>query len=162
MAHTLILAMMMGTAQADELLVGRPDGVGVGLVLGSPTGISLAKRESDEIWQAAVGWNAVRDALHVNVDRLLNISTGENADTPNTVWPIYVGAGLSLRLGGDLEGRFDSDGDDASLGIRVPMGITMLPRDTRLDVFFEIVPVMALYPATGLYIDSGLGARFYL
>ena len=167
MAYTLTLGVklilaMVGMAQADDVIVGRPDGLGVGLVLGSPTGISLVKRERDELWQAAAGWNAVRDALHLTVDRLLTISEVKNEATPNTTWPLYVGAGLSVRLGGDIGGRFDSDDNDASLGIRLPAGITMLPRDTRIDAFFELVPVMSIYPATDFDLDAGLGLRIYL
>jgi hypothetical protein len=167
MAHTLsigatILLAMTGTARADDVLVGRPDGLGVGLVLGSPTGISLAKRERDELWQAAIGWNVVRDAMHLTVDRLFVVSEIKTDETPNVDWPLYLGAGISLRVGGDLGGRFDSGNADANLGIRLPAGVTMLPRDTRIDAFLELVPVVSIYPATDFDLDAGLGLRFYL
>jgi hypothetical protein len=127
---TLLLGMSTSafavTTTPSPGLAGAPDGFGLGVVLGDPSGLSLAWRSGDRgLIQGAVGWSTITDRLRL--------------------------------------GDADKRGDDSVLGLgaRVPVGITCLPRDLRLDAFLELVPILDLYPETIVRLDAGIGGRIY-
>ncbi|MCK6548224.1 hypothetical protein L6R52_20420 [Myxococcota bacterium] len=64
----------------------------------------------------------------------------------------YVG------IGGHLGVRED---DDAFLGLRIPLGLSLMISSVPLEVFAEIAPGMGVLPRTAALIDGGLGLRFY-
>ena len=158
----LALALTAPVAHATQVnpaLHGPPDGFGVGVVLGDPSGLSLAFRPGDPWFiQAAAGWSLVRDSLHVSADYCMNVVILDTPDLPRMRFPVYVGVGGRLRLG-ENGGRWDDD--EPGLGVRVPVGMTLLPTDVPIDVFVEIVPVLQLFPETDGTLDGGIGARFY-
>lgn len=160
---TLLLGMSTSafavTTTPSPGLAGAPDGFGLGVVLGDPSGLSFAWRSGDRgLIQGAVGWSAITDRLELNGDYLLNAVIFDSEATPRVRWPLYVGLGGRLRLG-----DADKRGDDSVLGLgaRVPVGITCLPRDLRLDAFLELVPILDLYPETIVRLDAGIGGRIY-
>ena len=66
--------------------------------------------------------------------------------------PLYYGPGLSYEYWYRGSAQF---------GIRGVGGIAWLPRNAPLDVFFELAPVLELFPGTWVDMNAGLGIRFY-
>ena len=53
------------------------------------------------------------------------------------------------------------DDHDDLLGVRVVGGFAFWPRNTPLDIFVEVAPVVDLAPATDLSANGGIGIRFF-
>lgn len=158
----LVSTLLWGLAATAHASDG-PYGFGIGVVAGDPSGLSFGYRPGDEwMLQAAAGWSLVNDRLHLNVDYLYNITILQAPDAGGVSFPVYVGVGGRLRLGDDWDDDWDNDGwDDEGVGLRVPIGIAVLPDRAPFDVFLEIAPAIILIPETEGEVDGGIGARFY-
>lgn len=51
--------------------------------------------------------------------------------------------------------------EEAVLGVRGNFGICWLPRRAPMDLYFEVAPVVNLFPAGFFEVNAGLGTRFY-
>lgn len=129
-------------------------GFGLGFVTGQPTGIST------KIWtgptnalQFSLAWRNENpffgNRVSISGDYLWH---SFDAIHSSYRFPVYYGVGGMITSGGD-----ESD----VLGIRGVVGIDFLPRTVPLDVFLQVVPMLALEPSTTLNIDAGLGLRFF-
>jgi hypothetical protein len=70
----------------------------------------------------------------------------------NERFPIYYGIGGRINTGA---------GYNSSIAVRGVIGIAWMPRETPIDIFFELVPSLQLTSSAGLAIDAGLGARYF-
>jgi hypothetical protein len=52
-------------------------------------------------------------------------------------------------------------GDVVDLGVRIPVGIAYEFANDPFELFFEIVPVLNLYPGTDFDANGGFGVRYY-
>jgi hypothetical protein len=126
--------------------------LGLGIMAGEPTGISL------KVWSgsrtaldAAVGWSLDESEwVYVHADYLWHRYDLE-IEFPGAL-PFYVGVGARMLL---------HEGDESRLGVRVPIGLDYLTDDRRFDFFLEVAPVVDLVPETGLGLTGGVGARYY-
>lgn len=132
---------------------GRGD-LGVGLIVGEPTGLSVKYWLSDdEAVDAGAGWSfSGHDSFHLHADYLVHrfeiIDTDEDAGRA----PLYYGIGARIK----------DKRDGTALGARVPLGISYMFADTPFDLFAEIVPILDLAPDVDLDINVAIGFRFYL
>ena len=125
---------------------------GVGLIFGDPTGISgklwLSNKHAVDMGAAwAVGTKHHRAAFDLHADYLyhfdvIHVSRGR--------LPLYAGIGGRVILA-----------NEASVGVRIPLGITYLFADAPFDIFLELAPIMDLVPSTAFDANAGFGARFY-
>lgn len=127
-----------------------PDGAaaqtGFGVIAGEPTGVTARFMHGGNNFQAHAAWSFSHDAaLQVSGDYL-------RSGTLNTdpMMPFYFGAGVRVKLA-----------DDASIGVRVPLGMNHFFAGYPLEVFAEVVPVVELVPDTGLVFNGGVGLRYY-
>jgi hypothetical protein len=168
----LLLAALTGTAEAQPSPVGvsrqptgiegEPEGFGMGLVLGEPTGLSFAYRTGE--WtniQAGLGWSFSNSRIHLTGDYTRNVFIARPDDTPDVRFPIYVGIGGRVKLGFNEDDGRGKDEASNSVGVRFPIGAAVLPTTQRLDVFLEIAPVLLLIPDTSFGLDGALGARIF-
>ncbi len=157
----------VGVTRHPTGLEGVPEGFGIGLQVGEPSGLALALRRDDvTALQAAVAWSFSDARLHVNADYTRALFVFETDDAPNVRFPFYVGLGGRVRIAGEGGGGSDSnrriEDEGSSLGVRVPVGITVLPREQRVDVYLEGAPVLLVLPEADVGWDAALGVRFYL
>jgi hypothetical protein len=125
--------------------------VGLGIILGEPTGLSA------KIWtgkttafDAAAAWSFGTDngSLHLHADFLkhkfgvLDVNKGQ--------LPLYFGLGAKVVLA-----------NDPVIGVRVPLGISYIFADGTFDTFLEVVPVLNLIPSTDFDVDAAIGLRYY-
>lgn len=158
-----MLAVAGGTSRAPrELTVetaARPWGTGVGVLVGKPSGLTVAYRPDHDAWlaQAAVGYNPVFGNVQVQADFLVNYAILHLPQVPSAQVPLYLGVGGVVELGeyralGHQRGGF---------GVRAPVGITYMDRDLPLDVFMEAALVVGLAPYRLLDLDAAAGVRVY-
>ncbi len=128
----------------------QSSGVGLGLIVGEPTGISFKYwTGGTTAFDAALAWSFTDEgAFHIHGDyifhnmRLITI--------PEGLLPFYYGIGARIKTGNDIK-----------LGIRVPLGLAYLFQSAPIDIFLEIVPILDLTPETDFAINAALGARYY-
>jgi hypothetical protein len=130
---------------------GQGGDLGLGIIIGEPTGICLKYFTSAEgAVNAAAAWSLSGDekAAHIYGDYLWHMSELASWDGGRS--PLYLG------VGGRVLFR-----DDARVGVRIPVGMAWVFDEAPFDAFLEIVPVMDLAPDTEFDLAGGAGARFW-
>lgn len=141
------LLLFSGQAQAQQA-------IGLGIIVGEPTGLSAKTwlRDGGALAAAAAWSFKDEDALDLHLDYLrhVNISSPTERD----------GGRLRPRLHYGVGGRLKAE-SDTRLSVRFPVGITGHPRSVPVDVFVEVVPLLDLAPATEIDMSAAIGARYY-
>jgi len=136
--------------------------LGVGIIIGEPTGLSLKKWIDEEhAFDAGVAWSfSGNNSLHFHADYLVHrFGVLQSLDLPGRS-AFYFGLGGRIKLAEDQKGQFEND-QQVRLGIRVPLGIFYKIADAPIDLFVEVVPVLDLIPDTDIGLNAAIGARFY-
>jgi hypothetical protein len=142
-----IILMLICLLAAAPVRAQKGGDVGVGVIVGAPTGLTGKLWLDDKrALDAGFGWYArptiYGDFLWHGWDVLPQPAQGR--------LPVYLGLGAQIRTYRDAE-----------FGIRAVAGMAYwLPRQP-VEIFVEVVPVFYLtrYPGVGL--DAGLGLRYY-
>jgi hypothetical protein len=126
------------------------NGVGVGIILGEPTGISVKQwTSSTNSINVAAAWSfAENSALHLHADYVFH-----NVDLfhPNSgTLALYYGLGGRLKLT-----------SKSQLAARIPIGLNYMIANNPLDLFIEIVPMLNLVPSTDFYTNAAIGIRYF-
>lgn len=144
------IIFFFGVNTNSNKLYAQNDGLGLGVIVGEPTGISLKKWLSKKTaFDGAVAWSVSgNNHLYVHGDYLVHSFNVINSRS--TYVPVYYGIGGLIR--------FD---DETRLGVRIPFGVSYFVPGSPLDVFLEIAPIMELTPQTELDGSVGIGIRFF-
>lgn len=164
----VIVVCMILMAVAGALAGPRPvvrtmteDGLGIGLVVGEPTGVSVKKWISPEnALDAGLGWSfSEHESLQFHGDFLIHNFNVLKTEVHAGRLPVYFGVGGRLKLQDENHGR-EHDGD-ASIGVRIPFGISYLFDKSPVDIFAEIVPILDVVPDADFDINAAIGVRVY-
>jgi hypothetical protein len=146
--------LMAGALGASFLLASslraqeEPGQLGIGIYLGTPFGFSakylLDHRNAFDLAIGAQGNN-----VDVHVDFLTHFR-GFSPQPPAGKLAPYLGLGFKAE-----------DQSEALFGIRFVGGVAYLVKDTPLEAFAEIVPVLRMAPSLGSNLDGGVGLRYY-
>lgn len=125
------------------------DEAGLGMLIGSPTGIS------GKLWQgtrraydAAAGWNLGDESrFFVHADYLIQDPTAFEVSEGSMPWYYGIGGRLSA-------------GEDGRLGVRAPIGVEYLLQDAPLNIFIEMAIVLDIVPETDVDLNAGIGVRY--
>ncbi len=138
--------------------------LGVGIIIGSPTGFTgKAIFTKNSAFAANIGWSLGENPkLHLTGDyqflfptifRWTDEETGEQKELKNLT--PYIGIGGRFRFKEDeIEHK-----NEMNLGLRLGGGVEYMI--SRFGIFLEIYPVVNIYPATDFDLEGGLGARIY-
>ena len=166
-----VLALAIGLAVAapahaepepddDSLGRGADKGtLGVGIILGEPTGVTAKLYiKDDQAIQAAVGSAFIGGGLQIHADYVLHPYILQAR--PSFVLPVYVGAGA--RLIDYTNGREDSS---FALGARLVGGLLFDFKEVPLDAFIEVAGVLEYEFRDGkgaaIRLNAGAGVRYY-
>jgi hypothetical protein len=148
-------ALFFAACFALLLAAGRPAaaqdrGLGLGLILGEPTGVSLkswtGRRTAID---AAAAWSFDRDgSVHLHMDYLIHDFNLIKTRTGRL--PVYYGIGGRIRLE-----------DKTRVGVRIPVGMCYIFDDAPIDIFVELGPVFDVVPRTELTVAGFIGFRYY-
>ena len=146
-----------------QYTVAQEHAVGLGIIIGEPTGISAkfwtSQNNAIDVglgWSMGGDWTGRyngymyrRDRVHIHMDYLWHAF---DALRSTERFPLYYGFGGRINSG---------SGYESSLAIRGVFGIAWMPRDTPIDVFLELVPSMQLSPGSAFCIDAAIGVRYF-
>ncbi len=129
----------------------QPAETGVGLMIGSPSGISVKHwLNKKNALGAGLGFSFINDSrLYLNIDYLYHLY--DQFESEEEI-PFYYGFGIRLLTKEKKEGIF---------GIRGVAGLNWFPKNKPFDLFFEIAPVFELIPETAMNLDASIGFRYY-
>lgn len=149
----LVIVLFLLIAINKTFAQDRPFGLGV--MVGDPTGISAKLWTSDNnAFDFGLGWtvfnngNDSKNSINFHMDYLWH---SFNVISSRERFPLYYGFG----------GRVISGGNQSSFAVRGVIGIAWLPRDTPIDIFFELAPTFELTPSSAFSIDPSLGIRYF-
>jgi hypothetical protein len=158
-AAGLLAAALQTSPTAAEppiTLAERAEGSGVGLIIGEPTGLSAAwRRDGPSTFDAALAWSVPEERFHLHLDYLYEVVSFRDPAAPVVEFPVYIGIGPRLHLGGGNRTKA------SIIGLRVPVGLNIAATDFPVEGFFELVPVLGLYPETRMDFDAALGVRVF-
>jgi len=167
MAATLVVASLIMTkaspAAASEVAESRR--LGIGVMVGAPTGLSLkyyfSPRHALDFGLGVGFWGG--PTLYLHGDYKLHFMLTRNSAFD---LPLYIGVGAKLTVWFDNHdhaywGDNDVHSGYLGFGIRVPIGIAFNLGGLPLDIFFEIVPGLGLFPGIGAFVDGAIGVRWY-
>ncbi|MDI6808326.1 MAG: DUF3996 domain-containing protein [Candidatus Eisenbacteria bacterium] len=146
------LAFGMVEARGEE-------GLGVGVIVGEPTGISIKTWISGtRAVDGAAAWSlSENEAFQFHADYLIHNFTLLKLKESEGRLPVYYGVGARIRLN---NGDGANDGN-ASVGVRIPFGIAYMFARHPIDIFLEVVPILDVAPDTDFDINAAIGARYY-
>lgn len=144
----LVVAMVTSTgAYAGE-------GTGIGVILGSPNGVTGRHWFDEEhSVDAAAGWSLFDSHFIVNGNYLFTLP--DSLQLGDETFDIFFGGGLSLRTkSGDANG-------EVVFGPRLPVGISYEFTDPYVEVFTQGALNVGLIPSSDIWVDANVGVRFY-
>jgi hypothetical protein len=124
--------------------------IGLGIVLGEPTGISFKIWNRQTVaFDAGAAWSIV-DEKHFQLHGdllfhnfgLFRVETGRMA--------LYYGVGARVWFA-----------SDTIVSLRVPVGLSYEFEKTPVELFLEIVPMLDLIPSTEVGMGGAVGFRYY-
>jgi len=133
------------------LSFGQSNGFGLGIIVGQPTGLSAKYwLSSNNALDFGLGYSFEKNSrMSLHVDYLFHarnlFNTSENIS-------LHYGPGGRLRL---------VEEGDSRLGVRFDVGLTWVPRNSPIDVFIEIAPLLDIIPETKFSVNGGIGVRYY-
>ncbi|MAO65292.1 MAG: hypothetical protein CL666_09860 [Balneola sp.] len=121
--------------------------LGVGLIIGEPSGVSIKKWFNNRIAvDVGAAWSlAQNEALHLHSNLLLHDALD---NTPKLSF--YYGIGGRIIFS-----------DTPKVGARIPLGLTYLFENIPFDLFVEAAPILDLTPDISLSGNGGFGFRYY-
>ncbi len=140
----LLLVSLTSTGTAQQR------GFGLGAILGEPTGLSAKLWTSERTaFDAGLAYSFRSNGhIHLHADYLWHFS--RVVPGPERFVP-FIGIG----------GRLSGGKKSGVLGVRFVGGLGWYPRDSPLEVFVEVAPILDVIPATEFNANGGLGIRFY-
>jgi hypothetical protein len=133
--------------------------LGIGIILGEPTGITAKLYlKDDEAIQAAIGSAFIGGGLQLHADYVFHPYILQTR--PSFVLPLYVGPGL--RLIDYTNGR---DNSSFAIGARAVGGLLFDFKEVPLDAFIEVAGVLEYEfrdgAGFGIKLNAGAGVRYY-
>ncbi len=151
----------MAWTQKAEAQVGQGNNFGLGIALGSPSGLTGKYYLNDKnAIQGTVGLGFV-DGNHFNVtvDYLYHFNLmGQSAFKLDA----YAGFGAYLWKWFDNDNSNDNaDKKMIGIGARIPLGLAFVFAKLPIDIYLEVAPSLTVVGRTGFGVSGALGFRYY-
>lgn len=162
-------AALLAVPELASAQEAAPGSFGLGVVVGSPTGVSAKLKVSRaNSFDAAVGLG-FGNTFHVHANWLYEMPALLREEGVTLSWFAGLGGRFSVhdrddrgRGNDDDDDDDDEDDDDVDLGPRVPVGLELrFSNVPQLELFAEIAPGLEVADDTGLFLDGGIGARWF-
>jgi hypothetical protein len=154
MKKIILVAFAVAMAASNTYASSDKGRVGIGIVLGAPTGFSVKYWETPRVaWQGSIG-GMFNGGVMIGADCLLHENAFRNPQVP-----FYYGPGVFFGSAGF--GGPDYGHGKAALGIRAAFGVTFISRDYPFDAAVELGPSLLLTPTVGMGLQLSVAIRFY-
>ena len=145
----VLVALALCTSPGAAVAQSGPS-TGVGVQLGSPTGVSVrVVRDAEPHYDFLAAWD-FDDFLFLNANLVWERKVEEGVEVDLRMF-YGPGAGLGLR---DRPG-----GDDIVLGAGGVIGAALWVES--FELFAQLIPQLELVPATDFVIHGGIGVRYH-
>ncbi len=161
MIHSLFPFLFVQPLSMPKSLKRAPEGFGVGIYMGAPTGLialNAAHREKDITRQVYINWNFDDEQLRGVVDQVWEISKVKLED--GTQFPVYIGGRTWFRLN-DLNTTLGFTGFSNSIGVGIPIGALYQHEEVAIEGYIEGAPVFQIAPTMDTGFQVGVGVRFF-
>ena len=154
-----ILFLLLTCVPAVTAFAAQPGGIGLGVILGEPTGVSfktwIGERTAID---AAAAWSfSDHTSFQFHADYLIHpFPMPKPRDVRGPILFYYGFGGLI-----DVRGGTGSHRDETVVGARFPLGFSHLLVSAPVEFFAEIAPVLDLAPSTKADLNAAIGARYY-
>jgi hypothetical protein len=130
--------------------------VGVGIILGEPTGLTLKFwRKQTVAFDAGAAWSFIGGKyFQIHGDILLHNFSLFRVETGRM--SLYYGVGARLKFG-----QNSLNETETGVSMRVPIGLAYEFERTPVELFIEVVPMLDLIPSTELAMGGAIGFRYY-
>ncbi|MDA3844730.1 MAG: hypothetical protein PF588_10230 [Candidatus Kapabacteria bacterium] len=137
---------------------------GFGLILGDPSGGTIKYWTNNEnAFDFYIG-SSYFGNIRIGGDYLWHFDAFNSRAVK-----MYAGLGLAVGIGNgqglwykeDKHKFYYWEDDELGFGARGIFGINFIPRNTPLEIFFELGPMMGISPNYGVNMDAAIGIRFY-
>jgi hypothetical protein len=138
-----------------------PEGFGVGIYMGAPTGLgalNVAHREKGITRQVYLNWNFDNDQLRGVVDQVWEIHKVRLED--GTQFPVYIGGRTWFRLN-DVSTTLGFTGFSNSIGVGIPVGALYQHESVAIEGYVECTPVFQIAPISDFGLQVGVGIRLF-
>ena len=140
------------TTQSGTVATNDHGGLGIGVILGEPTGFTLKywlnQRNAFDVGAAwsfeDPGYFELYGDYLFHFFDLIKVPRGE--------LPLYAGVGGRIAI---------PDSGSTRAGLRLPVGLAYEFADVPVEVFVEVAPIVDFAPSTELRWNGGIGVRFY-
>jgi hypothetical protein len=145
-----LLGITAGVAGAEGSAGSKK--VGLGIVVGQPTGISFKLNlNAENAIDAAAAWSlSGNNNLHLRADYIYHRYGVIDVDKGRL--PLFFGVGGRIELRENARNLF---------GIRFPIGLDYYFSGAPFDVFVQVAPVLEVAPDTDFEFEAALGGRFW-
>jgi len=148
-------------ALTNSTLAHQNKPLGLGVVLGEPSGISARQwLSTDEALNFSLAYSLDK-FLFASVDYTWQFSHILRIQDAHLHPYIGVGAGIAFAGGAQGSPFSGENSSSVGVGIRVPLGIEWIISGGRLGVFLEFVPGIGIVPGTFGFANGGVGIRYY-
>ena len=138
-----------------------PEGIGVGIYMGSPTGLgalNIAQRKKDITRQVYVSWNLEAEQLRLVTDQVWEL--GKVSLDDGTQFPVYAGGRAWFRFN-DMSDVLGFTNFSNAFGVGAPFGAIYQHEDTAIEAYFGAAPVFQIAPKSEFGLQIGIGIRLY-
>lgn len=161
MITSALLATLLSAPTAQATEIGSPRSFGLGIQLGSPSGITgkyyLGDRQNAISFAIGSHYNGrFYNGLWLTGSYDFHIT--DLVDEAEFVMPLRVGIGGFLATGSY---GFGSYYDDVFIGARAPIGLDFDLNAAPVQIYVEVAFNLVLYPGIYAGLDAGLGVRYY-
>lgn len=141
---------------------------GFGFSLGEPTAVTLRFWESRmNSWDAAIGVSHLGNP-HIHADYLWHFPDAFNS----RVVSLYAGVGAVVGFGErgkyiwNRGKKWDDDywwleDGDLLIAAKGAFGLDIIPKNSAVEIFLELNPVLGIVPGFGFDFQGAIGVRFY-
>lgn len=158
MNHRIVVALVAASLFVSIAAADHPNGFGLGLMGGDPSGISLKVYTGYRTAvDAGLGYSYLRYGTAPSIHADVLWHTASVVDDDDGYLPFYIGLGGRVKFA-DAGRNYP----DTRLGIRIPFGVEYVFPVFPLGLFFEVVPVFNLQPWNEWWdYNSSIGFRYY-
>ncbi|MDC7245518.1 MAG: hypothetical protein PQJ47_06355 [Sphaerochaetaceae bacterium] len=147
MKKTLLIVVLVMVLMTPLFAMQKNDGIGVGVTLGYPTGLTMRYGMDDFRVLGNLTWN-YGSGFYLDAGALYDITEVEVADLP-----VIINAGAQLGLG--------INNSAFAFSVNGVVGASYYMDDYPVEVFVNLAPGVAILPSMGFSFKGGVGALWY-
>jgi hypothetical protein len=133
------------------LSFGREGDVGLGIILGEPTGVSFKMWTGKTVAiDGGAAWSFVNGGTFFQIHGDLLFHSFDLFQVEKGKMALYYGFGGRVKFAAET-----------LVSLRVPLGISYQFEKTSIELFLEVVPMLDIVPATEVGVAGGAGFRYY-